>query len=53
MTAMIEGQPVRNAPTMVAVPMMPVSKLNACSAYTTCVQVTRESDARFHSIPYF
>ena len=25
---------------------MPVSRLNACNAYTTFVQVTRESDAR-------
>ena len=34
---------VRNAPTTVAVPMMPVSRLNACRAYTTFVQVTSES----------
>ena len=43
MTAIIDGQPVRNAPTTVAVPMMPVNRLKACSAYTTCVHVTRES----------
>lgn len=48
MTTMIEGQPVRNAPTTVAVPIMPVSRLNACRAYTTLVQVTSESTSSFH-----
>jgi hypothetical protein len=29
---MIDGQPVRNAPMTVAAPIIPVSRLNACSA---------------------
>jgi hypothetical protein len=29
MTAIIDGQPVRNAPTTVAAPRIPVSRLNA------------------------
>ncbi len=29
---MIEGQPVRNAPTMVATPMIPMIRLTACNA---------------------
>ena len=29
---MIEGQPVRNAPTTVAAPTIPVTRLKACRA---------------------
>jgi hypothetical protein len=32
MTAIIDGQPVRKAPTTVAAPMIPVSRLKACRA---------------------
>src|SRR4029453_4437372 len=44
MTAMIDGQPKRNVPMTVAVPNAPMTRPSVCSAYTTCVVVTSESD---------
>src|SRR4029450_7430504 len=44
MTAMIEGQPVRNAPTTEATPTMPVIRLTACRPWMTWVKVI--SDGR-------
>jgi hypothetical protein len=40
---MIDGHPVRNMPTIVAVPTIPASTLHAWSAYTRCATFTSDS----------
>src|SRR5262249_23512175 len=44
--AMMDGQPVRNAVTMNTAPSAPISALNACMPYMTCVSVTRPFEGR-------
>src|SRR5262245_18624422 len=44
MTAMIDGHPVRNAVTMNMGPSTPMTALNACMPYMTCVSFTMPSE---------
>ena len=51
-TAMIEGQPVRNAVTMNIDPISPISALNACKPYKSFADVIRMAKAKPDSITY-
>jgi hypothetical protein len=41
-TAMMEGMPKTNAPTIVAALRMPMIRLRVCSAYTRCATLTSD-----------